>query len=75
MEELTRYGPSMAVRAGGGIPPAASRRGSGGRQLEGRGATASLGRGRCSEGGLGGKPEQPVCVAVLGGQGCSGEAR
>jgi hypothetical protein len=37
--------------------------------------TASLGGGRCSEGGLGGKPERTVHVAVLGGQGCSTEAR
>jgi hypothetical protein len=75
MEELTRYGPSTAARAGGGTPPAIGRKGSGGRRLRGQGATTSLGRGRCGEGGLEGKPELPVHVAVLGGQGCGGEAR
>jgi hypothetical protein len=70
MEELTRYGPSLAVRAGGGTPPAVGRRGSGGCQLGGQGAIASFGRGCCGEGGLGGRSERPVHAAVLGGQGC-----
>jgi hypothetical protein len=74
MEEPTRYGPSTAVRAGGGAPAAVGRRGSGGRWLRGRGATVSLGGGHCGEGSLERKPERPVHVAVLGGQGCGGEA-
>jgi hypothetical protein len=75
MEELTRYGSSTAAHAGRGTPLVAGRRGSGGRQLGGRGATASFGGGRCGEGGLRGKLERPVCMEVLGGQGCGGEAR
>jgi hypothetical protein len=67
MEELTKYGPSTAARAGGGTPPAAGQRGSGGHWLRGRGATVSLGGGHCGEGGLRGKPERPVYTAVLGG--------
>jgi hypothetical protein len=67
MEELTRYGPSTVARAGGGTPPVAGRRSSGGRRLIGRGATVSLGGGRCGEGGLGGRSERPVDMVVLGG--------
>jgi hypothetical protein len=67
IEELTKYGPSTAARAGGGTPPAAGQRGSGGHWLRGRGATVSLDGGHCGEGGLRGKPERPVCTAVLGG--------
>jgi hypothetical protein len=70
MQDLTRYLESAAARAGRGSPPAVGRRGSGGHRLRGRGATMSLGRGRCSERSLGGRPERPVHVAVLGGQGC-----
>jgi hypothetical protein len=75
MEELTRYGSSMTACARGGTPPAAGWRGSEGRWLRGRGATASLGGGCCDEGGLGGKPKRPIRMAVLGGQGCDGKAR
>jgi hypothetical protein len=60
MEELTRYGPSMAERAGGGTPPTIGQRGSGGRRLEGQGATSSLGGGHCGEGSLGGRSKRPV---------------
>jgi hypothetical protein len=67
MEELIDYGPSTAVRAGGGTPPAVGRKGSGGCRLRGHGVTASLGGGRCSDGGLGGRSERPVRTAVLGG--------
>jgi hypothetical protein len=70
IEELTRYGSSRAARASGGTPPAAGRRGSGGHRLRGRGATVSLGGGRCGEGGLRGSLERPVHTAVLIGQGC-----
>jgi hypothetical protein len=73
MEDLTRYGPSMVAHAFGGTPLAVGQRGSGGRRLGGRGATTSLGGGRCGEGGLGGKLEWPVRAAMLGGQGCGGE--
>jgi hypothetical protein len=75
MEEFTRYGPSTAARVVGGRPPVASRRGSRGHRLRGRGATSSLGGGCCSEDDLGGKSERLVCVAVLDGQGCGGEAQ
>jgi hypothetical protein len=48
---LTGYGPSTVARVGGGTPPAAGRRSSGGRWLGGRGAIVSLGGGRGGEGG------------------------
>jgi hypothetical protein len=75
MEELTSYGSSMTACVRGGTPPATGWRGSEGRWLRGRGATASLGGGCCDEDGLGGKLERPVRMAVLGGQGCGGKAR
>jgi hypothetical protein len=65
MEELTRYGPSTAVRASGGTPPVAGRRGSGGRRLRGQGAIVTLGRGRCGEGGLRGRPERRMRRGTL----------
>jgi hypothetical protein len=60
MEELTRYGPSTAACATGGTPPTVGQRGSRGHRLGGRGATARLGGGCCTEGGLTGRPEQLV---------------
>jgi hypothetical protein len=69
MEELTRYGPSSVARAGGGTPPAAGRRSSGGCRLRGRGAAMSMGGARCGEGSLRGRSKWPVHVAVLGGHG------
>jgi hypothetical protein len=69
MEELTISRPSTTARAGGGTPLAAGQRSSEGRRLRGQGATVSLGGGRCGEGGLRGRSERPVRMAVLEGQG------
>jgi hypothetical protein len=55
--------------SGGKEPPATGQRSGGGRQLGGRGAVVSSGRGRGDEGGLGGLSERPVRAAVFGGQG------
>jgi hypothetical protein len=50
---LIGYGPSTAARTGGGTPPVAGRRSSGGHQLGGQGAAVSLGGGCGDKGGPG----------------------
>jgi hypothetical protein len=46
-------------------PPAAGRRSGGGRHLGGCRAAVSSGRGRGSDGSLGGRLERPVCAVML----------